>query len=77
MKEIMISVLAKKMPETLLSLDLHDATFNFARLDHLKETEEAMVECLNDIDYSSFWGFDLPIPLPYESASGITFGGVK
>jgi DNA polymerase I-like protein with 3'-5' exonuclease and polymerase domains len=77
MKEIMISVLAKKMPETLLSLDLHDATFNFAKLDHLKETEEAMVECLNSIDYSSFWGFDLPIPLPYESASGRSFGDVK
>lgn len=77
MKEIAISVLSNKIPEAIFTLDLHDATFNFAPIDKLEEMTKDTLSCLNKISYDSFWGFAPPIPLPYESAKGVNFGEVK
>ena len=77
MKEIAISVSAKELPNTLFALDLHDATFSYAPLEGIKETAEDLVNLLEDINYKAFWGFDPPISLPYESATGLNFGEVK
>lgn len=77
MKEIAISVLSRKVPEAIFSLDLHDATFCYIPENIKKQAEEAILNCLNNIDYESFWGFTPPIPLPYESAIGSNFGDVK
>ena len=77
MKEIALCVLHKKLPESIFCLDLHDATFNFAPLDDLKEIEKEQIKILNAIDYEAFWGFIPPIPLTYESGSGTNFGAVK
>lgn len=77
MKEVAISVMTRKVPEAFFVLDLHDATFNFAPLDRLEEMEKDLRGCLNAIEYEGFWGFEPPIPLPYESATGRNFGEVK
>ena len=77
MKEIAISVLTKEFPETYFALDLHDATFHYCKTEDLLMVKEQMLDVLEDIDYNSFWGFQVPIPLPYESASGQNFGEVK
>jgi DNA polymerase I-like protein with 3'-5' exonuclease and polymerase domains len=77
MKEIAISVTAKEFPEVIFALDLHDATFSYAPLDGLQETAEDLIGVLENIDYASFWGFEPPIPLPYESTIGANFGEVK
>lgn len=77
MKEIALSVMTKKIPEAIFSLDLHDAMFSFAPVDQLDDVSEALLEVLNEIDYESFWGFEPCIPLPYESGTGLNFGEVK
>ena len=77
MKEIAISVLSKKIPEAVFSLDLHDATFNFVPIERLDEITKEILSCLNEINYEPFWGFTPPIPLPYEAAKGVNFGEVK
>lgn len=77
MKEIAISVAFNKMPEVIFALDLHDASFNFTKLDKIKEVEKELADCLNKIDYEGFWGFTPAIPLPYEGGSGSNFGELK
>lgn len=77
MKEIAISTLSKKIPEAIFSLDLHDAAFSYVPNNIAKEAEPAILDCLKNIDYESFWGFTPPISLPYESAVGANFGDVK
>ena len=77
MKEIGISMLAKHVPEALMCLDLHDGLFFYTEFDKIKETSEKMDRILNEIDYSWFWGVQLPITLPYEGMYGKTFEDVK
>ena len=77
MKEIGISVLAKSVPEAIFCLDLHDGIFFYSKLDKLKETAKKLGKCLNDIDYSAYWGFELPIDLPYDTVTGHNLGEVK
>jgi DNA polymerase I-like protein with 3'-5' exonuclease and polymerase domains len=77
MKEIAISTLTSKVPEALFTLDLHDATFSYVPINALKEMDQEIQSVLNSIDYEPFWGFKPPIPLPYESAIGRSFGEVK
>ena len=77
MKEIAISVMTKKLPEVIFSLDLHDAMFNYAKLDDIKEMTDDLKSTLNCIDYDDFWGFEPPISLPYELMTGNNFGEVK
>jgi len=78
MKEIALHEMHKQVPEAMFLLDLHDATFNVIRDDD--KFDSVVNKCdkiLNNIDYAPYWGFSIPIPLPYESGSGYTFGDVK
>jgi hypothetical protein len=77
MKEIAIATLFQKFPDVHFTVDLHDATFSLAPESDLKEIETEMLQCLNDIDYSKYWGFELPCPLTYESGSGKSFRDIK
>ena len=77
MKEIAISELMKKVPEFNFCLDLHDASFGFIKIENLKEVFEKAEDCLNNIDYSKYWGFQPPIKLPYDGMYGTNFADVK
>lgn len=77
MKEIAIKELFEKFPEVFFCLDLHDATFNYCELEHMKELEQDVLNTLNAIDYEAYWGFKPACPLTYEAVSGTSFKDVK
>lgn len=77
MKEIAVAELAIKVPEFKFSLDLHDASFGYMKTENAKEIFEAAQDCLNNINYETYWGFKPSIPLPYEGGHGSNFGDVK
>lgn len=77
MKEIAIKETFDKVPEARFLLDLHDANFFYIPEHMADELHTRLDSALNDIDYSKYWGFELAIPLPYESKRGKTFAEVK
>jgi DNA polymerase I-like protein with 3'-5' exonuclease and polymerase domains len=77
MKEIAIKETYDKVQEATFVLDLHDANFFFIPESKAAELHERLDDVLNGIDYATYWGFELPIPLPYESKRGKTFAEVK
>lgn len=77
MKEIAIKEIYDKVQEATFVLDLHDANFIYVPEAQASELHERLDAVLNGIDYSQYWGFVLPIPLPYESKRGRTFAEVK
>ena len=77
MKEIAILETYEKVPEAKFLLDLHDANFFYVPSDQAKELHSRLDDALNTIDYSTYWGFEPAIPLPYESKRGKTFAEVK
>lgn len=77
MKEIAICEMMQKNADCLFALDLHDANFMYVKEDEVKQKSEELDHTLNNIDYSKYWGFTPPIPLPYESNYGINFSDVK
>lgn len=77
MKEIAISELRNKVPEFVFALDLHDASFGYMKDENSKQIYAECETVLNNIDYSKYWGFEIPIPLPYDGKFGSTFADVK
>lgn len=77
MKEIAIAELYVKNPDCNFALDLHDANFMYVKTEDLLQKSKEMDHTLNTIDYEPYWGFKLPIPLPYESKYGYNFSDVK
>lgn len=77
MKEIAIKETYEKVPEAMFLLDLHDANFFYVPVGRAQELHDKLDRVLNEIDYSRYWGFVPPIPLPYESKRGKTFAEVK
>lgn len=77
MKEIAIKETYQKVPEAKFLLDLHDANFFYIPVDRAEELHTRLDAALNEIDYQKYWGFELAIPLPYESKRGKTFAEVK
>lgn len=77
MKEIAIKECYDKVPEAIFLLDLHDANFFYIPEDRADEIHKKLDHVLNNIDYESYWGFEMPITLPYESKRGRTFAEVK
>lgn len=77
MKEIAIATLFQKFPEVFFGLDLHDCMFNFTDSKYSQELRVEVLKTLNEIDYSKYWGFELPCPLTYDSGHGKTFRDVK
>lgn len=77
MKEIAISELHKNVPEYVFALDLHDASFGYLKQEHAVEIHKAAEHCLNNIDYSKYWGFTPQVALPYDGKLGSNFAEVK
>ena len=77
MKEIGIKETYEKVPEATFVLDLHDANFFYVKQEDAARLHRELDAVLNGIDYEVYWGFKLPIPLPYESKRGNTFAEVK
>ena len=77
MKEIAIKETFEKVPEAKFLLDLHDANFFYVPVNRGAELHERLDATLNEVDYQKYWGFQLAIPLPYESKRGKTFAEVK
>ena len=77
MKEVAITELKRNVPEFNFALDLHDASFGYMQEDKAEEIFKKAEECLNSIDYSKYWGFKPPIPLPYDGMWGDNFADVK
>ena len=77
MKEIAIKETFEKVPEAIFILDLHDANFFYVPKDQAAELHVKLDAALNEIDYQKYWGFEMPIELPYESKRGNTFAEVK
>lgn len=77
MKTIGIKETFEKVPEALFVLDLHDANFFYVPKGMAAELHKRLDDVLNGIDYEAYWGFKLPIPLPYESKRGTTWADVK
>lgn len=77
MKEIAILETYEKVPEALFVLDLHDANFFFVKKGDGARLHKELDDVLNGIDYQKYWGFEMPIDLPYESKRGATFADVK
>lgn len=77
MKNIAITEIYEKAPESSFALDLHDASFVYVP-EHQAQEQKALIDgILRDIDYSKYWGFEPPIKLPYESLMGSSFADVK
>jgi hypothetical protein len=77
MKEIGIKEIFENVPEAIYLLDLHDANFLYIPSAEAERVHGKIDETLKNIDYSKYWGFELPIPLLYESKRGKTFAEVK
>lgn len=77
MKEIAILETYEKVPEAIFLLDLHDANFFYVKIVDGPRLHKELDYVLNNVDYSKYWGFELSIPLPYESKRGKTFAEVK
>lgn len=77
MKEIAISELHKHFPDVTFALDLHDASFFYIKEDVTESRFKQIEAHFNNIDYKKYWGFEPPIPLPYDGGFGDDFSSVK
>lgn len=77
MKEIAISELYRNFQDVTFALDLHDASFFYMKEEIADERFKQVETHLNKIDYEPYWGFKLPIPLPYDGGMGTSFADVK
>lgn len=77
MKEIAIPEMFKHVPEAVFALDLHDALFAYVPEDRVKEIFEKSEKVLNEINYKHYWGFEPPIPLPFDGGYGVNFSEIK
>lgn len=62
-------------PEFEFFLDLHDGLYYY--VDDNDEAVERCQECkkmLNNIDYSYYWGINMPIPMPWDCTIGYNRG---
>lgn len=77
MKVVAIKETFEKVPEAIFVLDLHDASFFYVKDEDAERIRQDLDRTLDTIDYQKYWGFELPIPLPYESKMGATWADVK
>lgn len=73
-KLIALATVAKKVPEAIFILDLHDASFFLVPN---KECHEEVGHVLNTIDYSQWGQVTVNIPLPFDGKLGRSFKDVK
>ena len=76
-KNAAISILARKFPEAIFTLDLHDGIWYYLPEDHAKELALDMRDMLNKTNWSRLWNRDIKLPLPFGAKIGPSFGEVK
>lgn len=76
-KNAAISILARKFPEAIFTLDLHDGIWYYLPIDNGKELAIEMRDTLNRTNWSKLWNKDILLPLPFGAKIGPSFGEVK
>ena len=71
-RDVALATLIAEHPDLKykFSHDLHDATFFVLPKYYKFSKAQAILRSLNDIDYSKYWGMQLPIPLTWEASFG-------
>jgi len=72
MKELGMAVLVTKIPEleNRLMYELHDANYFSIPKSYPVSFLQNMNRILDGVDYKTFWGVDIDIPLPWECSVG-------
>jgi len=76
-KNAAISITARKFPEAIFTLDLHDGIWYYLPEKNAKELALDMKNELNRTNWSRLWNRDIKLPLPFGVKIGPTFGEVK
>lgn len=76
-KNAAISIIARKFPEAIFVLDLHDGIWYYLPEDNAVELARAMRDELNRTNWSRLWNRDIKLPLPFGAKVGPSFGQVK
>ena len=77
MKELAVATLCPQYPEFEYAFDLHDALFGYVDIDLPDYVLLDMRQTLNDLPYKEVWGFEPPIPLPWDCQVGPHWGAMK
>lgn len=78
MKELAVAVLTRTYPnEFEYAFDLHDALFGYVDEDMPEERLLDMRQTLDDLPYKEVWGFEPPIPLPWDCQVGPNWGEMR
>ncbi|MDJ0952552.1 MAG: DNA polymerase [Acidimicrobiia bacterium] len=76
-KNAAISIIARKFPEAIFVLDLHDGIWYYLPEDGSVELAREMRDELNRTNWSRLWSRDIKLPLPFGAKVGPSFGEVK
>lgn len=78
MKELAVAVLTRTYPEEFeYAFDLHDALFGYVDEDMPDSRLLDMRKTLDDLPYKEVWGFEPPIPLPWDCQVGPNWGEMR
>ena len=78
MKELAVAVLTRKYSDEFeYAFDLHDALFGYVDEDMPDERLLDMRKTLDDLPYKEVWGFEPPIPLPWDCQVGPNWGEMR
>lgn len=75
-KNAAISILARKFPEAIFALDLHDGIWYYLPKEHSKELALEMRNELNRTNWSALWQKEIHLDLPFDAKLGTSFGDV-
>lgn len=76
-KNAAISIIARKFPEAIFILDLHDGIWYYLPSDRSVELAREMRDELNRTNWARLWDRDIKLPLPFGAKVGSSFGTVK
>lgn len=77
-KELALAVMVKKFPLLEFAWDLHDGLFVYPdKSDDYKSTMLEVRDCLDNLPYEAAWGFESPIPLPWDASVGESWGELE
>lgn len=57
--------------------DLHDGLYFFVRDEKVKAFIVAAKQALDNLDYAGMWGFEPPVPLPWDCKIGGSWGTLQ
>jgi DNA polymerase-1 len=76
-KNAAISIMARKFPEAIFTLDLHDGIWYYLPEENAVELAADMRDELNKTNWSRLWDRDIKLPLPFGAKIGPSFGEVR